>query len=235
MLTYLLAIAVGLGSLSLYMAAFFFPEVHRKYDLIWSGVGLFYALVLWICAGRITGGVLLGQLASVALLGWFGGQTLKLRREQTPIAQQTQLPSQSATEVVQVTVQQFRNNLQQSASRSPSAAQLNRGIDRLEESWISLRSWIGAFTSSLDRSHQVAPDQTMPQPSQTASSPTPPVEVAAEWSELETESYPDMDTVEGSVAESSRFDLANRSTNRSKSGTREAGTQSSLLDSENLD
>lgn len=84
MLAYILAIAVGLGSLVFYMAAFFFPEVHRKYDFLWSGVGLFYALVLWICAGRITGGVLLGQTAAVALVGWLGWQTLTLRRTTTP-------------------------------------------------------------------------------------------------------------------------------------------------------
>ena len=54
MLAYFLALAVGLGSFSIYMAAFFFPEVHRKSDFTWSGVGLFYALILWACAGRIT-------------------------------------------------------------------------------------------------------------------------------------------------------------------------------------
>jgi hypothetical protein len=69
MLAYVLALVIALGSLAIYMTAFFFPEVHRKEDFIWSGVGLFYALVLWVCAGRITGGVLLGQMASVALLG----------------------------------------------------------------------------------------------------------------------------------------------------------------------
>ena len=80
MLAYILAIAVGFGSFAVYMAAFFFPEVHRKEDFLWSGVGLFYALVLWVCASRITGGVLLGQLAGVSLLGWFGWETLSLRR-----------------------------------------------------------------------------------------------------------------------------------------------------------
>ena len=75
------------------MAAFFFPEVHRKSDFAWSGVGLFYALILWVCAGRITGAVLLGQIASVALLGWFAWQTLTLRRELTPVAGQTPIPS----------------------------------------------------------------------------------------------------------------------------------------------
>lgn len=93
MLAYVLALVVGLGSFGLYMAAFFFPEVHRKNDFIWSGIGLFYALVLWVCAGRITGGVLLGQTASVALLGWLGWQTLTLRRQITPIGQQTALPT----------------------------------------------------------------------------------------------------------------------------------------------
>ncbi|WP_009633605.1 Ycf66 family protein [Synechocystis sp. PCC 7509] len=93
MLAYVLALAVGLGSFALYMAAFFFPEVHRKNDFIWSGVGLFYALVLWVYGDRISGGLLLGQGASVALLGWSISQTLQLRRQLTPIAQKTDLPS----------------------------------------------------------------------------------------------------------------------------------------------
>jgi hypothetical protein len=93
MLAYVLALVVGLGSFALYMAAFFFPEVHRKNDLIWSGIGLFYALVLWACAGRITGGVLLGQVASVALIGWLGWQTLTLRRQTSPAEQQTPVPT----------------------------------------------------------------------------------------------------------------------------------------------
>jgi hypothetical protein len=79
MLTYLLAFAMGLGSLALYLSAFFYPEVYRKGDLMWSGVGLFYALVLWVCAERITGGVLLGQMASISLIGWLGWQTFNSR------------------------------------------------------------------------------------------------------------------------------------------------------------
>jgi hypothetical protein len=93
MLAYILALAVGLGSITLYLTAFFFPEIHRKNDFIWSGLGLFYALVLWVFAQRITGGLLLGHVASVALLYWFGGQTLVLRQQLTPKAQQTQIPS----------------------------------------------------------------------------------------------------------------------------------------------
>ncbi|NEO05299.1 MULTISPECIES: Ycf66 family protein [unclassified Moorena] len=95
MLAYLLALVIALGSLVFYLAAFFLPEVHRKYDFIWSGVGLFYALVLWICAGRITGGVLIGQIAGVSLVGWLGWQTLTLRRALIPTDQQTPIPSQA--------------------------------------------------------------------------------------------------------------------------------------------
>lgn len=93
MLAYVLALVVGLGSFALYMAAFFFPEVYRKNDLIWSGIGMFYALVLWVCAGRITGGLLLGETASVALITWLGWQMLLLRRQTAPVEQQTPLPS----------------------------------------------------------------------------------------------------------------------------------------------
>ncbi|BAU10338.1 Ycf66 family protein [Leptolyngbya sp. NIES-3755] len=84
MLTYLLALAIALGSFGLYMSAFFYPEIYRKGDLVLSGVGLFYALVLWICADRITGAVLLGQIASVSLIGWFGYQSLTFRLGYTP-------------------------------------------------------------------------------------------------------------------------------------------------------
>jgi hypothetical protein len=93
MLAYLIALVVGFGSLAIYLSAFFFPEIHRKNDFIWSGVGLFYALILWIFAPRITGGLLLGHVASVALLVWFGWQTLSLRRQLAPAGQQTPLPS----------------------------------------------------------------------------------------------------------------------------------------------
>ncbi len=96
MLAYVLAWVVGLGSLALYLAAFFFPEVHRKNDFILSGIGMFYALVLWVCAGRITGGLLLGQIASVVVLGWLGWETVNLRRGIVPTDEQTALPSAEA-------------------------------------------------------------------------------------------------------------------------------------------
>lgn len=95
MLAHILAVFVGTGSVGLYIAAFFFPEVHRKQDFIWSGVGFFYALSLWIYARQTTGGVLVGETASVAMLGWFVWQTLKLRRQLVPTNQQTPIPSTS--------------------------------------------------------------------------------------------------------------------------------------------
>ena len=103
MLAYLLALVIGFGSLAIYLSAFFFPEIHRKNDFIWSGVGLFYALVLWIFAPRITGGLLLGHVASVAMLVWFVAQTLSLRRQLAPAGQQTPLPS---PELIKVSFQE---------------------------------------------------------------------------------------------------------------------------------
>jgi len=96
MLTHILALIVGFGSLAIYLTAFFFPEVHRKNDFIWSGVGLFYALVLWVFAPRIGGWFFLGQLAAVALLIWFGLQTFSLRRQVTPAIEQTPVPTVDA-------------------------------------------------------------------------------------------------------------------------------------------
>lgn len=98
MLAYLLALIVGLGSFAFYMAAFFLPEVHRKSDFYWSGIALFYALVLWVCAKRITGGLLLGEIAGVSVLGWLGWQTLALRRAIAPSEERTEISPALLTE-----------------------------------------------------------------------------------------------------------------------------------------
>jgi hypothetical protein len=121
MLAYVLALAVGIGSIALYLAAFFFPEIHKKNDFIWSGVGFFYALVLWIFARRISGGLLLGHIASVSLLYWFGWQTFALRRQIVPVSQQTPLPS---TGDVKAKVEQQANKL----SLQGRIGQLQRSI-----------------------------------------------------------------------------------------------------------
>jgi hypothetical protein len=75
------------------MSAFFLPEVHRRHDILWSGVGMFYALALWIYGDRISGGLLVAQTAGVLLILWQGWQVLKLRRQITPEAQRTELPN----------------------------------------------------------------------------------------------------------------------------------------------
>ncbi len=92
MLAHILAVLVGTSSVGLYIAAFLLPEIHRKQDFIWSGVGLFYALTLWVYARQELGGILVGQIASVALLGWLGWQTIALRRQLIPVSQQPPIP-----------------------------------------------------------------------------------------------------------------------------------------------
>ncbi len=124
MLAYVLAFAIAIGSLAIYLAAFFFPEIHRKNDFIWSGVGLFYAFVIWIFARRITGGLLLGHIASVSLLGWLGWQTFTLRRQIVPAAQQTAVPSASE---VKATVEQQVNKL----SLPQRLGQFQRGLGNI--------------------------------------------------------------------------------------------------------
>ncbi|MBW4654376.1 MAG: hypothetical protein KME20_15270 [Kaiparowitsia implicata GSE-PSE-MK54-09C] len=127
MLAHLLALLVGLGGFALYMSAFFFPEVHRKNDFVWSGFTLFYAWVLWVCAGRITGGVLLGQVASVTLLGWLGWQTLQMRRSLTPYDQQTWVSgSKSLGETLLDNASDTWAKLQQQVERLPLPAPIRQ-------------------------------------------------------------------------------------------------------------
>ncbi len=84
-----LSALIGLSSVAFYIAAFFYPEVHRRSDIAWSGLGAFYALILWLCAGQMTLAVLAGQIAVVALVCGLGWQTLTIRRQKTPVYQQT--------------------------------------------------------------------------------------------------------------------------------------------------
>ncbi len=160
MLAYVLALVVGLGSLAIYISAFFFPEIHRKNDFIWSGVGLFYALVLWVFAPRITGGLLLGHVASVALLVWFGWQTLSLRRQLTPQLQQTQVPS---PETVKTSIQEKVTNL----SVQERLAQFQRGLG-------------STFSGVKDRVQQTVNKKTPINPAKGTTSPAPVVKPAVE-------------------------------------------------------
>lgn len=80
MLAYFLAITIALVSVNLYLTAFIRPRIHRRDDFLWSALGLFYGLTLWVCAGRITGAVLLGQLAIVSVAIAFIWENGKLRK-----------------------------------------------------------------------------------------------------------------------------------------------------------
>ncbi len=80
MLAYFLAGIMAFISLVLLSNGMISPKIHRQDDFLWSGLGLFYALVLWICAGRFTGAVLLGQLAGVAVTIAFMWENRQLRK-----------------------------------------------------------------------------------------------------------------------------------------------------------
>jgi len=174
-MTYLLALIVGLGSLGLYLAAFLFQELHRKYDLIWSGVGMFYALVLWVCAGRITGGLLLGQMAGVSLLGWFGWQVMQMRWEQIPLQQRAALPNSPASfiEVLRDRARQLQVDLQQSSWRSSSLSHLNQLAEKSVRLMIALFDWSAALIGTTVNSWEVKSWKQPVQPSEPESSESP--------------------------------------------------------------
>jgi hypothetical protein len=154
MLTYLLAIVVVLGSFTFYMTAFFFPELYRKYDLIWSGVGLFYGFVLWNHAGPIRGAVLLGQLAAAALIGWFGWQTLALRWEQVPVEQRTHVPfyKESFGKVVQAQTEQLITYLQSEQVKSQLPKNSQEFSQQARRLWHTAKAWTIALALALKAS-----------------------------------------------------------------------------------
>lgn len=175
MLAYILALAVGLGSLGIYLAAFFLPEIHRKTDFYWSGLGLFYALVLWVCAGRITGGVLLGQIASVALLGWFGWQTLTLRRQLVPPTQQTEIPNpEVAAQKVLSQAESLKNNLRSKLSNVSLPAGVSQLPKKLGDLVIDAKDKIQGMLSGAKKppNKPTKADITPPPPPPPVTPPT---------------------------------------------------------------
>ena len=84
MLAYILGLVVGTSSLLILVKAVLAKDLQKEAnlfqtDIFWSGVGLFYGLALWVCAERITGALLLGQIASVCLIGWLVVQVQEMR------------------------------------------------------------------------------------------------------------------------------------------------------------
>jgi hypothetical protein len=121
MLSYALAIAVALSSLVLFLTAFLMSDIHRRDDFLWSGVGLFYALVLWFCARNITGAVLLGQAFASVLLVSFVWQTLKLRKAIANPAQAAAIDNFSLLQTVNNLSK--RNQPQIKTSSNPSVSE----------------------------------------------------------------------------------------------------------------
>jgi hypothetical protein len=186
MLAYVLAIAVGVGSIALYMAAFLFPELHRKNDFIWSGVGLFYALVLWVCAGRITGGVLLGQMASISLIGWLGWQMLVLR-----LAIARSGASETISPETQEKIQRFNPFKAKKAPKSPSVPETPQQTTETQ----SLAEVTPQESVTEEKIADQIPIETTPESQQpleqivTSTSTTEPEETTSDedWEALETE------------------------------------------------
>jgi hypothetical protein len=162
MLAYLLAFLIGSGSLGLYLSTFLLPEVTRKSDLFWSGVGMFYAWVLWVCAGRITGGLLLGQLAGVSLLGWLGWQLLDMRWQQIPPDRRSHLPQSPAafTELLRDRLYQLQTSLQKSSWQSSSLNYLSTFAEKFVSVAIVLLGWSAALIGTTVKTWE----QSVPPP-----------------------------------------------------------------------
>jgi|GEM_PF-4398466 len=123
MLTNLLAWSLAIASLGLYLSGFFLPELYRKFDLVASGAGLFFALTLWIYGDRVNGGLLLGTSAGVLLILWFGWQTFQYRWQLTHPSDRTDTQKAQAlwqrlqTLLPEGTLTQVKDRLQALLSR----------------------------------------------------------------------------------------------------------------------
>ncbi|MGA1475597.1 MAG: Ycf66 family protein, partial [Prochlorothrix sp.] len=87
-----LALVVALASGVLYLLGLLVPVMGRSGDVLWSGLALFYGLVLWFGGGQFQGVALAGQMVSVALLLGLGAQVLRLRWAEVPEKQKILIP-----------------------------------------------------------------------------------------------------------------------------------------------
>lgn len=173
MLVYGLAIVVAIGSLLLYAIALRFPMLSRRSDVIWSGFGLFYALVLWVCGEQLTGAVLLSQGTVVGLLAWQGWQTLVLREQVVrstadPIAA-TSLPNFAGWAAI---AQLFRPSDPQLSGWAAFKQSL-LGLGLLIGMWVRSRSWSWPGERSGAIASPAADAQPTPTPTPAPPSPTP--------------------------------------------------------------
>ncbi|MCC0176517.1 hypothetical protein I4641_05930 [Waterburya agarophytonicola K14] len=152
MLSYALAISVALSSLVLFSTAFLMSDIHRKDDFLWSGVGLFYALVLWFCARNITGAVLLGQASASILLVSFCWQTLKLRKAIANPERATQINNFSVLQAVNGLLKRKKSQTQ--GNITPPVAQTPAKITESEISipdQVSTKAKSSKFKSDISQ------------------------------------------------------------------------------------
>jgi hypothetical protein len=155
MLSYALAIAVALSSLILFSTAFVMSDIHRQDDFLWSGVGLFYALVLWFCARNITGAVLLGQAAAASLLVSYNWQTLKLRKA---IAHPNKASTTNNFSVLQTVNGLLKRNKSQPQVTTPSTTTTTS--DKVTEADIAIPDQTSNQTKSPESNKQPSTSQT---------------------------------------------------------------------------
>lgn len=135
MLSYALAIAVTISSLLLFLTAFVMSDIHRRDDFLWSGVGLFYAAVLWFCARNITGAVLLGQTAATVLSITFTWQTLKLRKALANPERATEISNFSILRQVNSLLKRNRPKVQPTTQTQTSKTPI---VEKVTESEIAI-------------------------------------------------------------------------------------------------
>jgi Ycf66 protein N-terminus len=169
MLHSLLAWTMGLGSLGLFASGFFLPEIRRKNDLIWSGIGLFYALVMTVDSGRLRGGMILEELASVILIVWFALQILQQRRRNAPSEKLTPLPN--SMETWTTFLKEGWSRLQQSFSDPDALEALYAGEE--EDSLLDIGKLSATITGFFKKGDSERPASvSVPSPSASDSSST---------------------------------------------------------------
>jgi|GEM_PF-2671328 len=197
MLSFALVLIVGVGSIGLYLAAYIYPEIHRKTDIWWSGIGLFYALILLIYRRPL--GLLLGHTASVILLVGLSYQALQRRWMMVGInppqpeagtlsAQAREVLDQIVAKVTSVDWQGLWQKMGTQANDGTSEKSILPPTlkERLDLSSLAekLKGMIGgkrtAEVSPPAETVQSTPVSTPAVSSPTSTTPTPPAEIVAQ-------------------------------------------------------
>jgi hypothetical protein len=198
MLHSLLAWTMGLGSLGLFASGFFLPEIRRKNDLIWSGIGLFYALVMAVDSGWLRGGMVIEELASVILIVWFVLQILYHRRLSTSPEKLTPLPN--SMETWKTFLKEGWGRMQQSFSDPDALEALFKTEE--EDSLLDINKLSAAVTGLFNKGESERPaPATTPSPPSSDSSTEGDDWEEEEATSSETASATPADTTTTTVAE----------------------------------